>query len=366
MPFIIFYIFISILLLLFQLVKQNTNIKNKNYLNSLFFYFISFLIVFLTCTRYKTGTDWEGYQNYFYNNDYSWEYLWSSFNEIIFNFGLPVEYIFVLTALLSLFLKLKTISILSKKSVFVIILCIPFIINKDFGTIRQGLAISICFYSSLYILDKKPIFFTILVLIAAQFHFSSLIFLFAYPLYNINLSKKFSFILILLCIVIGYSGLVIISINYITNILSSDSRIGYKLVKYLSYDDEYSSIYSNSILDPAAIKKIVSVLIFFYLTGYKKLLSLSKDYKLLFNLFIFGTCLFFIFNDIPQLRRLNGYFDLFQICLFVSLLSLIKDKANQLILISYLWLSSFINLYGYINSYPEYLDHYNSLLEFLF
>lgn len=69
----------------------------------------------------------------------------------------------------------------------------------SFSGLRQALAIGICFFALLYIEDKKFIKFLIIVLIATTFHYSSIIFLIAYPLYRFKIKKSwrwFSVVLI--------------------------------------------------------------------------------------------------------------------------------------------------------------------------
>lgn len=59
-----------------------------------------------------------------------------------------------------------------------------------FSGLRQGIAIGICFFASLFVVERKVISFLLLVLLGSTFHTSSLLFLIAYPLYNLNLSKN--------------------------------------------------------------------------------------------------------------------------------------------------------------------------------
>ena len=59
-----------------------------------------------------------------------------------------------------------------------------------FSGLRQGIAIGICFFASLFVVKRKIIPFLLLVLLGSTFHTSSMLFLIAYPLYNLNLSKN--------------------------------------------------------------------------------------------------------------------------------------------------------------------------------
>lgn len=59
-----------------------------------------------------------------------------------------------------------------------------------FSGLRQGIAIGICFFASLFVVKRKIIPFLLLVLLGSTFHTSSMLFLIAYPLYNLNLSMN--------------------------------------------------------------------------------------------------------------------------------------------------------------------------------
>lgn len=69
----------------------------------------------------------------------------------------------------------------------------------QFSGLRQAIAIGLCFLALLYIMEKKPVKFLVLVGAASLFHNSAMIFLLAYPLYHIRLNqslKVFSFFLL--------------------------------------------------------------------------------------------------------------------------------------------------------------------------
>ena len=59
----------------------------------------------------------------------------------------------------------------------------------SFSGLRQGLAIAVCFLALLCIEHRQPVRFILLIFLAATFHSSAVVFLFAYPLYYIRLSR---------------------------------------------------------------------------------------------------------------------------------------------------------------------------------
>lgn len=60
----------------------------------------------------------------------------------------------------------------------------------SFSGLRQSIALAITFFSTIFIYKRKPLIFIGLVLLAFTFHKSSIIFLPAYALYNIHISRK--------------------------------------------------------------------------------------------------------------------------------------------------------------------------------
>lgn len=70
--------------------------------------------------------------------------------------------------------------------------------NASMNVMRQFLALSLVLWSFDYIFKKKFIYFSAIVLLATTFHFSAFIFLIAYPLSKIKVSKKIIFLSIIL------------------------------------------------------------------------------------------------------------------------------------------------------------------------
>lgn len=71
---------------------------------------------------------------------------------------------------------------------FIIFLGLPFF-TFCFSGLRQAIAVGVTMFSFLFIRDKKPLPFVLLVLLAATFHKSALIFLPAYPCFWIRTEK---------------------------------------------------------------------------------------------------------------------------------------------------------------------------------
>lgn len=67
-----------------------------------------------------------------------------------------------------------------------------------FDALKQGIAMSILLFSFDAIIEKKPIKFVALVLLASWFHFPAMVFLTAYPIARINVNRTYIILLIVL------------------------------------------------------------------------------------------------------------------------------------------------------------------------
>lgn len=93
---------------------------------------------------------------------------------------------------------LPIIYVIYKKSVspfqsIVIYMGLP-VFLLSYSGLRQALAIGLCTLSLIFIQNKKPLKFVLLVLLAATFHKTSMIFLIAYPIYHLKLTQRLRWI----------------------------------------------------------------------------------------------------------------------------------------------------------------------------
>lgn len=161
--------------------------------------------------------------------------------------------------------------------------------NSSMTAIRQYIAISILFLAFESILKRNKIKFFIYIILAFLFHYASLIFLIAYPLYNCKVSRKRITQFFMLLPLLGFSALYLV--RPLFEILQS-----YGLYAYYSADNKYIE---------EGIKIATFINIFLYL--YMMILPL-KTWKIMEgNLLI---------NDSP-IDRILFYFVMMCIFLFV-------------------------------------------------
>ena len=123
----------------------------------------------------------------------------------------------------------------------------------DFGIVRQGIAISIIWYSFKYIKKKKFLKFLVGIIIASLFHITALICLPIYFLGNKEYSGKFYVLLLIL-------SFIVMSLFEPVMILLSKLNLGFISYKLTAYTTYLSS--SESIIVPVLKRLVVFVICF--------------------------------------------------------------------------------------------------------
>lgn len=127
-----------------------------------------------------------------------------------------------------------------------------------FSGLRQSLALGICFVALLFIEDRKPIKFAVTVALATLFHYSSWIFLVAYPMYHFPMKRSwrfFSFLIPPLCYLFRHPLFLVFSKLFKENARMDDNNaIVLFLVFYLVYIFCY--LFSGERKDTAGLKNL--------------------------------------------------------------------------------------------------------------
>ncbi|HFQ5292028.1 TPA: EpsG family protein [Vibrio vulnificus] len=361
------YGFVFVLLFSFcvyEVAIINDSTNNSAYRRKLFINYLSIVILcFFVFGRYKTGTDWPTYYEYFYYNTFFWEYGWSIYNDFLFKQGFEPESLILSVAFTSILLKLYTAKKLNLPISTFIFIILPFVVNRDFGTIRQGLAISFTFLSFLFLTRNKYLPFLILCVVASLFHQSAIIFLVSifFALFRFDLTKKLLILVLAVSFILGVLGVVEKIFEFIVYSLGFDSGVFYKLKRYLTYTDEYTS--SGFPIIPV-LKKIITVIIFYICGSLSERHKRDSVFSLAFKLYVLGVCLFIALSDFSQLRRLVGYFEIYEyVCASILIISVRKTELKVFLLL-YMALSMSAKMNTYINSYSDYLIPYRSIIDY--
>lgn len=132
-------------------------------------------------------------------NYLNYEYGYILLNKLIGGIWRDRQFFLASCALLSVWPVAKTAG---QKSVSPVLSCVIYlalpVFEILFSGLRQGIAVGICFWTLRYIQKKKPFHFLLAVLLACTLHKATFVFLLAYPIYHLRVSKPFRFMSVLL------------------------------------------------------------------------------------------------------------------------------------------------------------------------
>jgi len=337
----IYFITIFIIMIL----ASNHITKKREYKTA--FKIICFILFLFAGFRYFTGADYNPYLEIFRAVG-AMPFLIEDVNNAIveptyiwicqISYILDLQFIGVTASIaaFSIYLKYKTIQNYSPY-VFVSLLIYfsLYYFFEEYGHIRQGAALAICFFSFRFIIKRKLIPFLICIYIAFFFHKSSVIFILAYFIAPLKINTRLAIILIIVSIftipfeLYNYIGI-------LTTLTAADS-INEGFNTYVD-DQTYGQVVEFSILGDA-FKLIQLILIF----SYDKLIyGKNKTYDYIRTITIFGYILGFVFrgNEIFA-TRLTVYYMFFIVLTFPLILQQISP-AQQRIYKNYLITFMFI------------------------
>lgn len=163
------------------------------------FFFLTYL--FLLCMRdFSVGVDTRGYVRIFeYTRNLDWKtaFLFGT-DEIGFKiFRMVVQWFGGARLYISLAAVLAVIPVMQlyKREAEGAMICISFFLisllfEMFFSGLRQSIAIGLSVPAYYFVKDKKKIPFLLTVMLACSFHKSAVILLLLYPIYHVNITKK--------------------------------------------------------------------------------------------------------------------------------------------------------------------------------
>jgi hypothetical protein len=221
---------------------------------------------------------------------------------------------------------------------------------RDFGNIRQGLAIAFTAYSVQYAYERELFKFLILLFIATLFHTTAIVFIIIYFVHGVKLSHIFIFISIFLAFVFGQ----ILDTNNIVYILSliNNEYILTKLSDYTSQTD-YSSALG---ITPGLFQRI---LIFSIFVLYERVfIKQTVYYYLIRNISFIGILFFLFFNSFEIVAaRGSYYFRFFDVIIIAFIVNMIKDINYKIIATILIILYSFQGIYRELSRHGVYFPY---------
>lgn len=322
------------------------------------------ILILLSSLRWERGTDWDTYY-LFYDElnaitiDGYMEpgfSLFTSINKIIFS-SYTCHLFFM--AVLTIGLVARTIL---RYSVFPFISLLVWYSMSlaNLFPVRQTIAIALLVYASKYIIDKKKWHFVAMLCLAVSFHYSALIFGFAYYIFHKQYSRSFLIITLLIAIGVG-----VIAGSRITNILYTigGPLVQAKLEFYMeaNSDNSFGSAYS---VQEILFRGIVNRSLLFVIP----LLVLDKRrrgdtiFNGFFNLYYCAFMLFVLVVPLsPALGRVVTYYDYSQFFIIPYLLTIPFNRRSLCIVYLLICLYCFLRFNGVVQNYEDEYIPYKSI-----
>lgn len=182
----IIYILLAIIIAVFTTYQKRVwmigklTIENR----SLYFYFLSIILVVVSSIRYGVGTDYETYKKAFEEfycqgkNPYWLNFEWGF---IMLNKGVAlisdnIQSLLALSAIITMAFFVKTYRDNSNDQLFSLFLFVTlYFYATSFNIVRQSIALAIVFWGTKDLMYKKPKSYFMKVVVASLFHTSALI-----------------------------------------------------------------------------------------------------------------------------------------------------------------------------------------------
>jgi hypothetical protein len=319
-------LYLSSIILCFSYFDRHIHIIE----NKITFFLFMFILLLLAGFRENTGTDYMNYYRIFYNEDLQrqvepgFQSLIKLTNKIYYN----SFYLFtVIIASISIFLKYLYFKNFRYPAIGLLIYVGYFYHNLEYNVIRQGLAISLIYFSIKYIKRKSFLKFLLFILCASLFHISALIFIPAYFIINVKLNIK-RIITYTICILIVRILFFNIIINSLLNLLS---KVGIDSLSTVVWHIQY--YFSDDISKLITIGFIRRIVI---ITTYILLLNKTNITSITFKIYFCGFILYILFmgNDVFSNRLALNY----EICMIPMFANMnFKRTGRSYIMLSVLF-----------------------------
>ena len=312
--------------------------------------------------RWEIGTDWFSYYYFFVDGEnehmgptYTW--LNDFFKLFTSSYTFLLLFISIVTyGTLSILFRNYSASVLMSLLIY---FC-SFI--GMMGSNRQILAMVVCVISLKFVLERRLIWFLIMIVLATSLHITAIIFLPAYFLYDRVLSKKVLIGAVLVAFLIGLSK-VINRIPYAEYLAMLDS-----MTSDTTNLDSYVDSYGGGVSLFGSLKRIL----FVYLAVMVREKVKNPYYSFFLSLYVMGSIIYMIFNgSVLQIMAGRGasYYTLYETIVIPYVILNLKIPVKQRKLVWFgLFLIYFYLMWRDMNSYfiLDGVDIYNPYKSILF
>ena len=352
------YLYIFIACVIFLFLEQAKGTENAR--PWMQWGFSAFFILF-TGLRYETGPDFFSYQGIFSDP------LLRKDMEPFFHFLMTMlaraklGYVYFLFFVAALSITIKTYSIQKYSPYFFlsIVIALPVTFLSDMGQIRFSLAISTLWLSIPYILDKKLLKYTLVILLAASMHYSSLVFFPVYWICNKKINIYLIFGIWMACYFLSFTKF---------NEWFSSSVFNIGITEFTDKTNLYAEEdtgggrYGVSLFGLLS-KILVVILVYFTLPD-----ETGRLQRILLNIYFIGGCFFFLFSFSEIYgTRFSLYFLSVEALAVPVAIQKIRDIKLHYLLISTFIIKAFYQYYTLVYiSYPDMYLPYKNVLQLFY
>lgn len=351
-----FYITIFFILCFFsylEILNLDKRITSYFYLLFCVFFFI------LSFIRWETGTDWKNYYEYFFN----FRNVIAENDPFEWGFSLLIKTVSFFSDNYSVFLFIAGFLLFTFQSIAIKklspypIVSLLFLWSIQFANIlfvRQWIAVAILIYSVTFIQKRRVFPFVLLIILAASFHRSSLVFIIAWWVYNLKISKKKMTIILLVSI--GFCVIITKTIEILSGGLGGIVQAKIDLYLNSDYNSETNEdLNLVSIIIKGFANKFLILFVSFYL--YDKITEKYPQFQGYLNLYWFGAVIYFSTISISLVFvRFSYAFDFFQIILVAYFFRVLENNVIKTIMFVFFFVYLFLRMWQILNG--PYMEEY--------
>lgn len=356
------YIATALLILFFAFFELRCKLTEMQ--NKVLVFVLYMLIVIEIGLRWETGTDWNPYLNNFNEVDNIALIFLNSLGGFELGYGFLSFSIRKLFSNYSVFLVLHALffyaAIFRTAKLFspYIFVSVLFFYASNLGIVgsnRQLLALAICLLALPFVEKRKPIPFFICVFLASFFHTTAILFG-IYYYFNRNFKWQTVFLTLAIAFIIGKTSLPLklFSFGGIVSEAASSKVDFYSEGAKQAMQDGSLSIFG-------LFKRILFLVLFTY--NFKYLTSKLSYYKILYNGYVFGLLLYFLFSStlLILVNRGSLYFNVMESFLISSQLLILRYRVEKGYVLVIIFIIAILLLFQSISAYPDLFLPYKGL-----
>lgn len=358
-------VYIITLLLIFVFGFVDLRLKLTDLQRNGLVFFLYSIIVIQIGLRWETGSDWAPYLENFQNTD---EYSTVLVNALIgyeIGYGTFTFFIKKLFDSYSVFLFIHALIFYwgifrtTKKYSPYFFISLMFFYATNLGMVgsnRQLLAIIICLWGLDFIFERKPLKFIGTVGMASLFHTTAFLFVIYYFL-NKNFKKVTVVSILIISFIIGKTGLPFLVFSKFGGLFGELAAS-----KTTAYTEGAKDVLAEASLSVfGLIKRLLFIAVFTY--NYAFLTQKLSYYKLLYNGYVLGMVIYFLFASslLILVNRGSLYFNIMESLLISCQFLVFSKRLDKAYVFFVLLLISIVFLFQSIAAYPELFNPYKSL-----